>query len=314
MGAGDRRFKSGQPHHISEGLLNGDIDGELVAPVNLRGRALAFSLFAAGSIMVIEGVSGLMTGSLALLGDAAHGGYDVLITALLLISSHIAVRPPDHNHTYGHMKFESLGTLVAVLLMVGMASMIVVNAIGRLFVGGTAIKYVNVGFLALGYAIAIHASRIVILGVTVREAGGLAVKADLIHASSDFLSTIVAALGFYLATLGLREADAFAGLVLAGALAFLSLRLSKQAVEELSDAAPWGLREELIGIVKSADKVLGCRSLRVRRVGDEFFVEVVIMLPKHMDLKEAHEVASKVEEMIKRRLGKAYVTVHFEPE
>ncbi len=264
--------------------------------------------------MIVEGVAGFVTGSLALLGDAAHGAYDALITALLLISSYIAARPPDRNHPYGHMKFEPLGTLVAAILMVGMAGMIVVNAIGRLSLGGINIRDVGMGFLAFGYAIAVHALRIAILGMAARRVGGLTIKADLIHASSDLFSTVVAISGFYLATLGLKEADALAGLVLAGALAFLSLRLSKRAVDELSDAAPWGLREELIEIVKSVNGVVGCRSLRVRRAGDEFFVEMAIILPKHMGLKEAHEVASEVEGAIKKRLGRVHVTVHFEPE
>lgn len=281
--------------------------------IGFRIRALSFSLFAVGSIVVIESIAGYITGSLALFGDAAHGAYDTLITMLLLISSRKAAKPPDHDHPYGHMKFEPLGTLIAALFMLPMAAMIVIEAIGRISMGGTIVE-ASLGFLALGYTIAMDTFRIIVLGLSMRKVGGLALKADLIHASTDFFSTAIAALGLYLATQGLKEADAFAGLILAVALIFLSLRLSRQAIEELTDTAPRGLREELIEVVKSIDQVLECRSLRVRRVGDEFFVEVAILLPNYMGFKEAHNVASKVEEAIKKKLGRAHVTIHFEPE
>ncbi len=284
-----------------------------VASFDTRNKALTFSLVAVGSIMAFEGIAGFMTNSLALLSDATHGAYDVLVTLLLLFSTRIALKPPDKNHPYGHMKFESLGTLVAALMMLGLALMIAVAAISRVFLNGVVIMEVGVGFLALGYALVVHTARVVALGVTLRRAGGMTVKADLVHASSDLFSTAVAALGFYLAAYGLHEADAFAGLALAATLGFMSVRLSKQAVAELSDAVPEGLREEVVKVVESVEGVVECGSLRMRKAGDEFFVEMEIAVPRYFSLEEAHEVASKVEEKVRERLGRAKVTVHFEP-
>jgi cation diffusion facilitator family transporter len=263
--------------------------------------------------MVAEGMAGILTNSLALMGDATHAAYDVLVTFLLLLSSRIALKPPDQDHLYGHGKFEPLGTLVAALLMLGLSFMIAVNAVHRIVLAETMVKGSELGFAVIGYAITIHLVRVGVLGTVLARAGGMTVKADLIHASSDLFSTVIAALGFYFAALGMPKADPLAGLTLAAIIGFMSFRLSKQAVLDLSDVAPKGLKEPVVELVESIDGVVKCESLRIRKSGDDFFVEMEISLPKHLSLEGAHDVVSEVERKVKERLGNAHVTIHFEP-
>ena len=60
---------------------------------------------------------GVVSGSLAVLGDALHSSVDSLYNVLGLIVIRVAARAPDEDHPYGHGKFETLGALAIVVFL-----------------------------------------------------------------------------------------------------------------------------------------------------------------------------------------------------
>src|SRR5262249_10212715 len=72
-----------------------------------------------GAFLVVEVVGGLLTGSLALLSDAAHMFTDTAALAIALAATKIGERPADSRRTFGYQRFEILAATVnAVLLFV----------------------------------------------------------------------------------------------------------------------------------------------------------------------------------------------------
>ncbi len=70
-----------------------------------------------GSVFLLEVFGGLVSGSLALLSDAAHMFTDVVALVLALTAVHFSQRPADQRRTYGYYRFEILAaTFNAVLL------------------------------------------------------------------------------------------------------------------------------------------------------------------------------------------------------
>ena len=67
--------------------------------------------------------TGLVTGSIAFLAEAAHSATDLVAALLTLFAVRVALRPPDQEHHYGHGKAEHLAALgeSAVLLLVALA-------------------------------------------------------------------------------------------------------------------------------------------------------------------------------------------------
>src|SRR5262245_27840583 len=81
--------------------------------------ALRQVLALTGAFLVVEVVGGLVTGSLALLSDAAHMFTDTAALAIALAATHIGERPADSRRTFGYQRFEILAATVnAVLLFV----------------------------------------------------------------------------------------------------------------------------------------------------------------------------------------------------
>src|ERR1700760_3227792 len=86
------------------------------------------SVSAAGLVTMLKLVTGLLTGSLGMLSEAAHSGIDLVASAITLFSVHVSDRPADEDHNYGHGKVESLSAFVETFIMLGSCICIVSEA------------------------------------------------------------------------------------------------------------------------------------------------------------------------------------------
>src|SRR3989337_3296513 len=199
-------------------------------------RTLKLSAIAITSVVIIEVVVGLLVNSLAILSDGLHALLDPLSTIMLFCAARASLKPPDEEHTYGHEKFEAIGGLIGGIILVGVALLIFCEAAVRLMGNARVTEGLEfAGFVAIAYALCIAFFRIAIF----RKAGSIhstSVKAGFYDAVSDLSSTIIALLGFGLATLGFYNGDSFASIFLGLLLIYLSIKLARTSLMELHDA------------------------------------------------------------------------------
>ena len=110
-------------------------------------------------------------------------------------------------------------------------------------------------------------------------------KAGFYDAISDLGSTIIALIGFGLALLGFVGADAFASIFLGAMLTYLSLKLAKASIMELSDSASKDLVEKTKKAIMSCQGVVKTENLKVRKVGSKVFVDASVQVPNGMGLR-----------------------------
>lgn len=276
-------------------------------------KALRLSSIAIVSVALFETVAGVMVNSLVILSDAAHATFDAITTIILLITTQWALKPPDEEHTYGHGKIESVGGLIGGIALIAVAAFLMYGSFSRLIAGGAQIRPELIGFAAVGYTLFIDIFRVVTLSMTA-EKSGVTVKANLYHALADMASTIVALVGFYLATMvGISQGDTLGSIVLSILLAYLSIGLLRASGLELSDTISKKVVGELRRQVMNTRGVLEYKELKARKVGSKYFVDTTVVVPGSMGIKEAHEIATKIESNVATLLGDADVTVHVEP-
>jgi cation diffusion facilitator family transporter len=277
-------------------------------------RALQLSFVAIATVVVIEGVVGLVTNSLAILGDAAHALFDTITTLILLVTTRLALKPPDEEHLYGHGKIEPIGGLIGGIALIGLAVILFYQAITRILFGAQTVHHDLLGFVAVGYTMAVDFFRIGTLWG--KGNASQTVRANFYHALSDFASTIIALAGFGL-TFFLSNADdridAAASIVLAFLLIYLTIGLIRSSGLELSDAISKQVVADIRKGIQDTEGVSTCKDLKVRKVGDKTYVETTVCVPDSMDLAEAHGVASRIESNIVQSHGESVVTVHIEP-
>src|SRR5512146_917041 len=95
-------------------------------------RAALSSVVAASALIALKLVTGLATGSLGLISEAAHSGTDLVAALLTFFAVGIARQPADRGHAYGHGKAEHLSALGEAGILVAVALVIVWRAILRL--------------------------------------------------------------------------------------------------------------------------------------------------------------------------------------
>jgi cation diffusion facilitator family transporter len=276
-------------------------------------RVLKLSTIAISSVVLVEVILGAMVNSLAILSDGLHALLDALTTLILFVTTRMSVKPPDEEHMYGHEKFESIGGLVGGIILIGVALLIVYEAVLKMLANQPirmGLEYV--GFMAIGYTFCIDFFRVGSL-LRARHSESSTMKAGFYHAIADLSSTIIALLGFGLATLGFYRGDSLASIVLGVLLSYLSVRLVWASGMELSDAISKSVAEKVRATVLSTKEVCKCEDLKIRKAGDKTFVRATVQVPDYLGLEEAHNLTSKVEADIVKALGNAVVTIHTEP-
>jgi cobalt-zinc-cadmium efflux system protein len=207
-------------------------------------RRLWIALAINGSMVAVEVVGGILTGSLAVLADAGHLLSDAGSIGLALFAASIASRPGGTRRTFGYQRSEVLAALVNGLLLVAVAIAVAVAAIGRL---GDPPGIDGGGVLALGLlGLAGNVAATVVLAGGGRE--DLNLEGALRHSFADALGSLgVVLAGAFVLAGGSPVVDPIVGLAIAALVLASSWRLIKEPVEVLMEAAPAGLDVDAVG-------------------------------------------------------------------
>lgn len=276
-------------------------------------KALKISAIAIFSVVIVEVMVGLLVNSLAIMSDGLHALLDAVSTVMLFFAVRASIKPADEEHTYGHEKFETIGGLIGGIVLIAVAFLIFYEAAMRLMSNIQIVQGVEyAGFIAIGYALFIASLRVTVFRKS-QHIESSSMKAGFYDAISDLSSTIIALLGFALATLGFTNGDAFASIFLGAMLSYLSFKLVKFSVMELSDTASKELVEKTRKIILSCEGVVKTENLKVRKVSSKVFVDASVQVPSLMSLEEAHSLASKIEACLKDAFTNVDATIHIEP-
>ncbi len=90
--------------------------------------------------LVIKWIAAYLSGSVALLADAANSGSDVLYSFMMILGLWVAQRPPDDSHPQGHSRFEPLVGLMITISMTFAGYAAAKASIDRFIEGGKVIE------------------------------------------------------------------------------------------------------------------------------------------------------------------------------
>src|ERR1700738_1931281 len=91
-------------------------------------RVALTSVAASGGLTIAKAIVGLLSGSLALLSEAAHSALDFAATLMTYYAVRISGKPADKEHHYGHGKVESVTALIETGLLFVLSVAVTVEA------------------------------------------------------------------------------------------------------------------------------------------------------------------------------------------
>ncbi|GAB2705876.1 cobalt-zinc-cadmium efflux system protein [Microbacterium marinum] len=201
-------------------------------------RRLLIAFAITGSVFVIEVVGSVITGSLALLIDAAHMLTDVIGLGLAVTAAHLMNRAPTDRHTWGLRRAEVLGALTQAALLLGVGLFALVEGIRRLFeppeISSGALLFFGVVGLVANIA-----SLLVLLSGRKKN---LNMRAAFLEVLNDALGSVgVIASAIAITAFGWYQADAVAGILIALLIIPRTLILLRTAGSVLLESTPPGL-------------------------------------------------------------------------
>ncbi|PTY04930.1 cation transporter [Opitutaceae bacterium EW11] len=257
----------------------------------------------------------LMTGSAAILSDAAESVVHVAAVMFAAYSLRLSYKPADETHLYGHAKisFFSAGFEGAMIMLA--ALFIIYESIHK-WMTGLALENLGAGTLLTAAASAINGGLGGYLVWIGRRKHSLILVANGKHVLTDVWTSlaVLVGLGLVLITKWLPF-DPICGIIMACNILWSGGGLVRSAFAGLMDKADPETHQKLVGILdrETKSRQLTYHDLRHRNLGDTHWVEVHLLFPAGTDLAQAHRLATEIERVVETALEpRAHVTTHLE--
>ena len=278
------------------------------------------SVLGALAITALKIVVGVTTGSLGILSEAAHSGLDLVAAIVTYFSVRVSDKPADADHQYGHGKVENFSAFIETGLLLLTCVWIIFEAVKRLFFHSVEIEPSAWAFVVMLLSIIVDFWRSRALGRIAVKYDSQALEADALHFSTDIWSSAVVIVGLALVQLGrayqvswLSRADPIAALFVAGVVISVSWRLARKTIDALLDAAPKGVRSDILEKIRAIDGVLEVERARIRRAGNRYFADVSVGLSRNFTFQRSEQITDEVTARVHQVLPDADVMVHSVP-
>lgn len=272
-------------------------------------------------LLAFKFAAGILGHSAAMIADAIHSLTDFVTDAIVLVFVRLGSKPTDHDHDYGHGKYETLASAIigVSLLVVGM--MICYSGVTKTYHAMCGEPLQQPGFIALAAAVASVVLKEWAYRFTVRvgrRCHSEAVVANAWHHRSDALSSVGTTVGIGGAiVLGEKWAvlDPLTAIVVSFFIMKAAWSVLSKAVDELTDGSlPKETEDEIEKIVSEDKDVSVVHNLCTRRIGNRVAIEMHVRMPGETSLYVAHHHATEIEQRLKQRFGAdTHISIHLEP-
>jgi len=279
-------------------------------------RLLTISLCLTATVMVVQIVGALLTGSLALLADAAHMFTDASALVIALIASTVAARPADDRRTFGYQRAEVLGALINAIILIVLATSVGIEGVRRLIdpadtevAGPLMLAVAVIGLIANAVAMWLLSSAQK-TNINVRGAY-LEVLGDLIGSAAVIVAAVV------IVTTGWMPADAIASLFIAVMIIPRAITLLREVFSVLAESAPKDthvseIRDHLLGF----DGVTSVHDVHVWQLtrGAPVFTAHVGVDPAVFARGQAGALLERLQGCLAEHFDVAHSTFQLEPD
>jgi len=271
------------------------------------------SILASGGLTIAKAIVGLLTGSLAILSEAAHSLIDLAATVMTYFAVRVSGKPADEEHPYGHGKVESVAALIETGLLFVLSAFVIIEAIKRLIGHEAAVEATAAAFVVMATSVIVDFIRARMLYRVAHETKSEALEADALHFSSDLWSSLAVIAGLVGVWSGFAWADAVAALIVAAFVCVAGWRLGRRTIDTLLDAAPAGIGEQLKAITLRVPGVAEVERLRARRVGNEIFADINIVVSRTLPMDRVAAMKDEIAKAVGREMPEAEVNITTEP-
>ncbi len=259
---------------------------------------------------------GVIGRSEALIADGIHSLSDLLSDLFVIVAIKLGSREADHDHPYGHRRFETMATVMLGGSLIVIAGGIAWDVVVRIQHPETLLVPDRDTLIIAAISILANEWLYQYTKRIAKQTRSKLLLANAWHHRSDAISSIVVLFGIVAVLYGYPFADAVAAVIVALMIAKMGLSLVLESIKELvdtslSDAQTDAIRKE----IKATEGVRSIHLLRTRQMGEDSFVDTHIVVDPKITVSEGHMIGDAVRDNLKAQFEDvADVLVHIDPE
>jgi cation diffusion facilitator family transporter len=281
-----------------------------------KSGATRLSIIVVVSLIVLKSVVGIITGSLSIIAQAIDSFMDLFAVSITFLAIRFSSKPADTEHPFGHGKAENIAALIQAILIFVAGGSIIYSAIRR---AGTDISLemteAGIAVMAISIIASIFLSRY--LRKVARQEDSMALAANAHNIAADVYSASAVLAGLIVVRLtGLDIIDD----ILAGIVALFILKVAFDVLRNsyggLVDVKLPAEEENKIRAAITehfGGEVVSFHKLRTRKAGNQRYIDLHLVMPRHISIEEAHMMCDHLEKDMSHRLLRTDVTIHVEP-
>ncbi len=274
-----------------------------------------------GLLTVLKGTIGWLSGSRALIADAAHSASDVVGSVAVLAGLRTAQKPPDEDHPYGHGKAENVASIIVAILLVVVGIEIAISSI-KIFFGEMPNAPKGIALVAISISLVVKEILFQYKYHLSKKINSPALLAEAWHHRSDALSSVAAFAGVLGAIVGqhlnvpvLIYLDPLAGLLVSLIVVKVGFSLAKESssimLEQVLEP------EKTIPYIHTAASVQGVKrvdELLARSHGHYMVIDIRIGVNPFISVEEGHTISKQVKKaLLANHSNIKKVFVHINP-
>ena len=284
--------------------------------------AVRVSLLCNVILFVIKVITLLIVNSLAVAADLGISVIALCVSGILYYAIKMSDKPADLLHNYGYGKIENVTEAIEGVVLLGLALAMSVQAILNLVRPGE-VHSPAIGLIAslLGVAINFWGSGFILK--LAKKHASPALKAEGIHFRLEGFISLAISVAFALVIILDRAGfwtlakyvDPLATLIVSAIITVPSVRLLREAFMKLLDASigETSQMDVIKALASHYDRYCDFKNIRTRSAGRKQFVDIHLIMPDHISVKSAHQIAAALRKDIAAAISESEVTVHMEP-
>ncbi len=278
--------------------------------------ASVISIIGNAILAISKIVVGIISGSLAVLGDGLDSISDIFISLITLVISIIITHPPDKEHPYGHFRAETIGTSILAF---------VIFFIGGQLVLSTVEKLINHDYIRMPGKIAVYVTIVSILGKVIlswsqyvlgKKAGSSMIIANSKNMLNDVIMSIGVLIGLVFVFLfNSAVIDRIIAIIIGVWIMISAIRIFMSTITEMMEGeVDMELYNTLIDTVKITDGVSNPHRIRIRKIGFHHVIDMDVEVDGNSMVTEAHDKVKILEKRIRESIPSMYdIIIHIEP-
>jgi cation diffusion facilitator family transporter len=281
-----------------------------------KSGATRLSIIVVISLIVIKTLVGIITGSLSIIAQAVDSFMDLFAVSITFLAIRFSSKPADTEHPFGHGKAENISALIQAILIFIAGGSIIYSAIRRAEIHA-ALEMTEAGIAVMAVSIiaSIFLSRH--LRKVARQEDSIALAANADNIAADVYSASAVFIGLIIVRFtGLDIIDD----ILAGIVALFILKVGFDVLRNsFGGLVDVKLPEEEEKKIKAAitehfgEEVVSYHKLRTRKAGNQRYIDLHLVMPRHISIEEAHEMCDHLEKDMKLHFVRTDTTIHVEP-